>query len=163
MRRKGFTLTELLVTLAVSGVILASILVMMVSISSFNQIRTEKTMINEELSLLETYVSEWFSEKDLSSVSAPDVSDTDMLSFGGEIASFDNLSNTLTLGEDVYNTRFVEGITFEKISSVIDGDLALIENDNLVKCTVYYSSENTTGTYVFMLLKRSDNPTVGET
>ncbi len=149
MKRKGFTLAELAVTLAVSGIVLTSIITIVVSVISFNQIRTEKTILDDELLLVENRLEDWFSKKDSASFPAPEVSeDGKELACGDKTAMFDASNDTLLLdGAVSCETAYITGISFDQNA----------DNKNLIKCTVSYQIEKTSGTYVFTLLKRSVN------
>ncbi len=144
MKHKGFTLTELLITLAVSGVVLASVLAMVVSVSSYSHIRSESAMVNDELNLVKNRITDWFAKNDSSKNPAPSVNpETGELNFGTENnASFKG--DTLTLGEETDTTEYVENITFSAAG-------------NFVKCTVSYTLDGADKDYTFLMLKKSDN------
>ena len=153
MKRKGYTIVEIAIALGISGVIFASIVTMVVSVSSFSRIRNESAAINEELVLTKTRLINWFDEFDDTTTPAPSVSeDGSVLAFGDDTAFFND--GTLTLSGEEYNASQLDSIVFE----LPGDDIGYSESiQNLVKCTVTYTLKEAGGTYTFdfLLLKRS--------
>ncbi len=146
MKHRGFTLTELVVTMAVTAVILVSLLAMLASLSRFQAAQTQRSQIQEELTCTENYITQWFSARDTAS-NPPPVIQGDSLFFGGSALCFDPEQGCLRLDSAQYSCQYIRQIRFHQSS----GD------PGLIKCTVSYQSEDITDVYVFMLLKRSVN------
>ncbi len=145
MKRKGFTIVELAVTLGVSSVIVTSVFAMVVAITSYNQSRTAAAQVSDELTLTKTRVEDWFSANDTSSNDVPEVKwDGIGLAFGDDDEAYIS-GDTLTLGESEYELDYIDKIAFEQSA----------ENKSMVKCTLSYVLDDNRETYVFMLLKRS--------
>lgn len=151
-KRKGFTLMELLVVMAVSMILIASLVTMIASISSFRAARDEERRVDDELLAVETRISDWFSQFDVSGTANPMLQGGGhRLVFGGQSAS--HSGTTLYVGAEEYPTEYIREIVF-------DTDVA---NPGLVKCTVSYELldedgvEITSGDYVFMMIKRSQS------
>lgn len=154
--KRGFTLAELLVAITVGLIVIASLLSLVVMMNSYLVKRTATSKLSSELYHVKNELSDWFyqydtekyelylnheSESEVLALSRPDTDplDTVTLCYDEEEKQFKGISDsrTYTLIQDV---RF-------------DYDLP-----DLVKCTVIYTADGKTGEYVFVLVKKSGQP-----
>lgn len=64
MKRRGFTITELSVTIAVSTVLLLAIVALIVSSQSYSQFRTVDALLDDEMKAIESGVNSFINEID---------------------------------------------------------------------------------------------------
>lgn len=152
MKRRGFTLAELSIVIALSSVVLLAVTTMVISIHSYSRARGADVAANDEIYAFESRTTDWFSGFDTSDCPAPTVSADGKTLFcggdGGEIATFDTWEKKLVLGSASNSYSVISDVTFSQTA----------DNPNLVKCTLTYSAgDNGERTYSFMLLKRSVN------
>lgn len=75
MKRRGFTITELSVTIAVSTVLLLAIVALIVSSQSYSQFRTVDALLDDEMKAIESGVNSFINEIDtLGGFGAPVIS-----------------------------------------------------------------------------------------
>lgn len=147
MKRRGFTLTELVIVIALSAIILLSVTSMITFIQSYSRSRDVNIAANNEVSLVETGLRGWFAGYDSADAPAPSVSeDGKRLSIGEGSACFQDGALQLNGGRTVVCSA-VTGIVF-----AIDE----ANNPNLVKCSIFYTSDKE-HTVCFLLLKKSVN------
>lgn len=80
MKRRGFTITELSVTIAVSTVLLLAIVALIVSSQSYSQFRTVDALLDDEMKAIESGVNSFINEIDtLGGFGAP------VISGGGDV------------------------------------------------------------------------------
>lgn len=148
MKRRGFTLTELVIVIALSAIVLLSVTSMITFIQSYSRSRDVNIAANNEVSLLETGLRGWFSEYDSAGYPAPSVSeDNKTLSIGEEGSAWFQDGALLLDGVQSLRCSAVTDIVF-----AIDGE----KNPNLVKCSIVYTSDKER-TVCFLLLKKSKN------
>ena len=161
MKRRGFTLAELVIVIALSSVVLLAVTAMMLSISGYSHTRSEELEAKSEIGILESRLTEWFSSLDASGTHAPQVTDSGhgvyfaTAGTAGTIISavFNPDAGTVTLddrsgGEQTVSCSHLSDVTFSKSDAADPG---------LVRCTVAYSVNGESRTYTFLLLKRSEN------
>lgn len=146
MKRRGFTLTELVIVIALSAIVLLSVTSMITFIQSYSRSRDVNIAANDEVSLLETGLRGWFSEYDSADYPAPSVSaDKKTLSIGEGSACFQG------------GALLLDGVQSLRCSAVTDIVFAIDgKNPNLVKCSIVYTSDKER-TVCFLLLKKSKN------
>lgn len=150
MKRRGFTLAELSIVIALSAVVLLAIASMVISMQSYSQARAADISRNSALSTVESRMNAWFSSVDSSNYPAPTVSGERELIFGGKAsATFDSEGKELSLK--------IGGAGSETVSCPEVADITFACEGNLVKCTVTFHVNEESRTYSFLLLKRSVN------
>lgn len=148
MKRRGFTLTELLIVIALTSVVLTAIITMVLSIRGFSQSRDSDFAVNDGILTVESRITSWFSGFDTGDYPEPKVSEDGTILYCGEkSATFDINEGKLILGDESSVYPWLCGISFSQTA----------DNPNLVKCTLSYSMQDSERTYTFMLLKRSVN------
>ena len=164
MKRRGFTLAELVIVIALSSVVLLAITAMMFSISGYSHARSAELEAKSEISMLEARLGAWFTGFDSVDTEAP-IADENTLSFrvagsdgeSGKTVSavFNPKTGVLTLGkadgeDEKLSSSHLSDVRFSKCT---DENV----NPGLVRCTVTYRVDEKTRTYTFLLLKRSEN------
>lgn len=185
MKHRGFTITELSVTIAVSTVLLLAIVALIVSSQSYSQFRTVDALLDDELSAIESGVNSFINEIDTlgefgdpiisggennnSAITfrkeiSPDVTDEAKLiwdpvnfTLSGyiEVPNKDNTAH-------VRNTKTYAQIKSNKMKTVN----VIFTNDadepNVIKCVVIANvtrdgkqSEANSRTYTFIVVKRT--------
>lgn len=172
MKKRGFTVVELVVAMSVSAIIVGSIVALLVFTQRYSQIRAADIPARDEMKNVETVIKEFFYKFDKSSYPAPSVETNESenkstLTFGEgrivvkkNISEEQNYSYSLALEQknenkwehqsQVVSTR-IQSVTFD-----IDG--------NIVRVDIKYNdSHGNERTYSFLLIKRSANTTTEPT
>ena len=157
--RRGFTLAELLVAITVGLIVVASLLSLVVMMNSYLMKRTATSKLSSELYHIKTEISDWFYSYDTEEYELIPVgngTEQTSLSFQrseeGATASvslrFDKEERKLT-GDNVSGRETEYSLVREVF---FDFDMSV---PCLVRCTVIYGTEGETGTYTFLLVKRT--------
>ena len=172
MKKRGFTVVELVVAMSVSAIIVGSIVALLVFTQRYSQIRAADIPARDEMKNVETVIKDFFYKFDKSSYPAPSVETNESenkstLTFGEgrivvkkNISEEQNYSYSLALEQknenkwehqsQVVSTR-IQSVTFD-----IDG--------NIVRVDIKYNdSHENPKTYSFLLIKRSANTTTEPT
>ncbi|MCI6972156.1 MAG: prepilin-type N-terminal cleavage/methylation domain-containing protein [Eubacterium sp.] len=172
MKKRGFTVVELVVAMSVSAIIVGSIVALLVFTQRYSQFRAADIPARDEMKNVETVIKDFFYKFDSSRYPAPvvdtnDSENTSTLTFGdGRIvvnkntSEEQNYSYSLALEQknenrwehqsQVVSTR-IQSVTFD-----IDG--------NIVRVDIKYNdSHGNPKTYSFLLIKRSANTTTEPT
>ena len=170
MKKRGFTVVELVVAMSVSAIIVGSIVALLVFTQRYSQFRAADIPARDEMKNVETVIKEFFYKFDSSRDPAPVVEtneSTSTLTFGDgrivvnkNISEEQNYSYSLALEQknenrwehqsQVVSTR-IQSVTFD-----IDG--------NIVRVDIKYNdSHGNPKTYSFLLIKRSANTTTEPT
>ena len=142
MNKKGFTLVELTVTMAISVIIGALVFVACSAVGNYVNISEKTNDINSELSSFSQNVNEVFEKYQTSEYEISVLDNGEMLSFSNNsindvILKFEN--NTFYENESaVMECKFISSISFEK-------------KESLVKCVAVYENNLE---YVIILNKR---------
>lgn len=152
MKRRGFTLTELVIVIALSAIILLSVTSMITFIQSYSRSRDVNIAANNEVSLVETGLRGWFAGYDSADSPDPNVSpDGKTLSIGSIGENGENSACFQDGALQLNGGRTVVCSAVTDIVFAIDG-----ANPNLVKCSIFYTSDKE-HTVCFLLLKKSVN------
>lgn len=170
MKKRGFTVVELVVAMSVSAIIVGSIVALLVFTQRYSQFRAADIPARDEMKNVETVIKDFFYKFDKSSYPAPSVEtneNTSTLTFGDgrivvnkNISEEQNYSYSLALEQknenrwehqsQVVSTR-IQSVTFEQDGNIVRVDIK------------YNDSHGNERTYSFLLIKRSANTTTKPT
>lgn len=165
MKKRGFTVVELVVAMSVSAIIVGSIVALLVFTQRYSQIRAADIPARDEMKNVETVIKEFFYKFDNNSYPAPSVDtneNTSTLTFGDGRIVVNNASFSLDMeqkntdgawertGGRVVSTR-IQSVTFEQDGNIVRVDIT------------YNDSHGNPKTYSFLLIKRSANTTTEPT
>ena len=168
MKKRGFTVVELVVAMSVSAIIVGSIVALLVFTQRYSQFRAADIPARDEMKNVETVIKEFFYKFDNSRYPAPSVDENkSTLTFGDgrivvkkNISEEQNYSYSLALEQknenewehqsQVVSTR-IQSVTFEQDGNIVRVDIT------------YNDSHGNPKTYSFLLIKRSANTTTEPT
>ena len=170
MKKRGFTVVELVVAMSVSAIIVGSIVALLVFTQRYSQFRAADIPARDEMKNVETVIKEFFYKFDNNSYPAPSVErkgSESILTFGDgrivvkkNISEEQNYSYSLALEQknenrwehqsQVVSTR-IQSVTFEQDGNIVRVDIK------------YNDSHGNPKTYSFLLIKRSANTTTEPT
>ena len=165
MKKRGFTVVELVVAMSVSAIIVGSIVALLVFTQRYSQFRAADIPARDEMKNVETVIKEFFYKFDKSSYPAPSVETIEnksTLTFGDGRIVVNNASFSLDMeqkntdgawertGGRVVSTR-IQSVTFEQDGNIVRVDIK------------YNDSHGNPKTYSFLLIKRSANTTTEPT
>ena len=168
MKKRGFTVVELVVAMSVSAIIVGSIVALLVFTQRYSQFRAADIPARDEMKNVETVIKEFFYKFDNSRYPAPSVDENkSTLTFGDgrivvkkNISEEQNYSYSLALEQknenrwehqsQVVSTR-IQSVTFEQDGNIVRVDIT------------YNDSHGNERTYSFLLIKRSANATTEPT
>ena len=168
MKKRGFTVVELVVAMSVSAIIVGSIVALLVFTQRYSQFRAADIPARDEMKNVETVIKDFFYKFDNNSYPAPSVDENkNTLTFGEgrivvkkNISEEQNYSYSLALEQknenrwehqsQVVSTR-IQSVTFEQDGNIVRVDIT------------YNDSHGNPKTYSFLLIKRSANATTEPT
>ena len=172
MKKRGFTVVELVVAMSVSAIIVGSIVALLVFTQRYSQFRAADIPARDEMKNVETVIKDFFYKFDSSRYPALVVEtngseNTSTLTFGDgrivvkkNISEEQNYSYSLALEQknenrwehqsQVVSTR-IQSVTFEQDGNIVRVDIT------------YNDSHGNPKTYSFLLIKRSANTTTEPT
>ena len=168
MKKRGFTVVELVVAMSVSAIIVGSIVALLVFTQRYSQFRAADIPARDEMKNVETVIKDFFYKFDSSRYPAPSVDENkSILTFGDgrivvkkNISEEQNYSYSLALEQknenrwehqsQVVSTR-IQSVTFEQDGNIVRVDIK------------YNDSHGNPKTYSFLLIKRSANTTTEPT
>ena len=170
MKKRGFTVVELVVAMSVSAIIVGSIVALLVFTQRYSQFRAADIPARDEMKNVETVIKDFFYKFDSSRYPAPSVEtkgSESTLTFGDgrivvkkNISEEQNYSYSLALEQknenrwehqsQVVSTR-IQSVTFEQDGNIVRVDIT------------YNDSHGNPKTYSFLLIKRSANTTTEPT
>ena len=168
MKKRGFTVVELVVAMSVSAIIVGSIVALLVFTQRYSQFRAADIPARDEMKNVETVIKDFFYKFDSSRYPAPVVDENkSTLTFGdGRIvvkknsSEEQNYSYSLALEQknenkwehqsQVVSTR-IQSVTFDSDGNIVRVDIT------------YNDSHGNERTYSFLLIKRSANATTKPT
>ena len=170
MKKRGFTVVELVVAMSVSAIIVGSIVALLVFTQRYSQFRAADIPARDEMKNVETVIKDFFYKFDSSRYPAPSVDtneNTSTLTFGDgrivvnkNISEEQNYSYSLALEQknenrwehqsQVVSTR-IQSVTFDSDGNIVRVDIK------------YNDSHGNERTYSFLLIKRSANTTTEPT
>ena len=170
MKKRGFTIVELVVAMSVSAIIVGSIVALLVFTQRYSQFRAADIPARDEMKNVETVIKDFFYKFDSSRYPAPVVEtkgSESTLTFGEgrivvkkNISEEQNYSYSLALEQknenrwehqsQVVSTR-IQSVTFEQDGNIVRVDIK------------YNDSHGNPKTYSFLLIKRSANATTEPT
>ena len=165
MKKRGFTVVELVVAMSVSAIIVGSIVALLVFTQRYSQFRAADIPARDEMKNVETVIKDFFYKFDKSSYPAPVVETNgseSTLTFGDGRIVVNNAPFSLDMeqknadgvwektGGRVVSTR-IQSVTFEQDGNIVRVDIT------------YNDSHGNPKTYSFLLIKRSANTTTKPT
>ena len=168
MKKRGFTVVELVVAMSVSAIIVGSIVALLVFTQRYSQFRAADIPARDEMKNVETVIKDFFYKFDNSRYPAPSVDENkSTLTFGDgrivvkkNISEEQNYSCSLALEQknenrwehqsQVVSTR-IQSVTFNSDGNIVRVDIK------------YNDSHGNPKTYSFLLIKRSANTTTEPT
>ena len=170
MKKRGFTVVELVVAMSVSAIIVGSIVALLVFTQRYSQFRAADIPARDEMKNVETVIKDFFYKFDKSSYPAPSVETNgseSTLTFGDgrivvnkNISEEQNYSYSLALEQfDENNWKHQSQVVSTRIQSV-----TFEQDGNIVRVDIKYNdSHGNERTYSFLLIKRSANTTTEPT
>lgn len=163
MKKRGFTVVELVVAMSVSAIIVGSIVALLVFTQRYSQFRAADIPARDEMKNVETVIKDFFYKFDKSSYPAPSVEtkgSESTLTFGDGRIVVNNAPFSLVLQQknenkweyqsQVVSTR-IQSVTFDRDGNIVRVDIT------------YNDSHGNERTYSFLLIKRSANTTTEPT
>ena len=159
MKKRGFTVVELVVAMSVSAIIVGSIVALLVFTQRYSQFRAADIPARDEMKNVETVIKDFFYKFDSSRYPAPSVEtneNTSTLTFGEGRIVVNNAPFSLDMeqkntdgawektGGRVVSTR-IQSVTFDSDGNIVRVDIT------------YNDSHGNPKTYSFLLIKRSAN------
>ena len=165
MKKRGFTVVELVVAMSVSAIIVGSIVALLVFTQRYSQIRAADIPARDEMKNVETVIKEFFYKFDKSSYPAPSVETNESestLTFGEGRIVVNNASFSLDMEQK--NTDGLWEKTGGRVVSTRIQSVTFDSDGNIVRVDIKYNdSHGNERTYSFLLIKRSANTTTEPT
>lgn len=172
MKKRGFTVVELVVAMSVSAIIVGSIVALLVFTQRYSQFRAADIPARDEMKNVETVIKDFFYKFDNNSYPAPVVEtneseNTSTLTFGdGRIVVKKNISEEQNYSYSLALEQFDEN-NWKHQSQVVSTRIQSVTFDrdgNIVRVDIKYNdSHGNERTYSFLLIKRSANTTTEPT
>ena len=172
MKKRGFTVVELVVAMSVSAIIVGSIVALLVFTQRYSQFRAADIPARDEMKNVETVIKDFFYKFDSSRYPAPSVEtneNTSTLTFGdGRIVVKKNISEEQNYSYSLALEQLDENENgWEHQSQVVSTRIQSVTFDsdgNIVRVDIKYNdSHGNERTYSFLLIKRSANTTTEPT
>ena len=170
MKKRGFTVVELVVAMSVSAIIVGSIVALLVFTQRYSQFRAADIPARDEMKNVETVIKDFFYKFDNNSYPAPSVEtkgSESTLTFGeGRIVVKKNISEEQNYSYSLALEQKNEN-RWEHQSQVVSTRIQSVTFDsdgNIVRVDIKYNdSHGNPKTYSFLLIKRSANATTEPT
>ena len=172
MKKRGFTVVELVVAMSVSAIIVGSIVALLVFTQRYSQFRAADIPARDEMKNVETVIKDFFYKFDSSRYPAPSVEtneNTSTLTFGdGRIVVKKNISEEQNYSYSLALEQFNKDENrWEHQSQIVSTRIQSVTFDsdgNIVRVDIKYNdSHGNERTYSFLLIKRSANTTTEPT
>ena len=165
MKKRGFTVVELVVAMSVSAIIVGSIVALLVFTQRYSQFRAADIPARDEMKNVETVIKDFFYKFDNNSYPAPSVETNgseSILTFGEGRIVVNNASFSLDMEQK--NTDGVWERTGGRVVSTRIQSVTFEQDGNIVRVDITYNdSHGNPKTYSFLLIKRSANTTTKPT
>ena len=167
MKKRGFTVVELVVAMSVSAIIVGSIVALLVFTQRYSQFRAADIPARDEMKNVETVIKDFFYKFDSSRYPAPVVETNESenkstLTFGYGRIVVNNASFSLDMEQK--NTDGVWEKTGGRVVSTRIQSVTFEQDGNIVRVDITYNdSHGNERTYSFLLIKRSANTTTEPT
>ena len=165
MKKRGFTVVELVVAMSVSAIIVGSIVALLVFTQRYSQFRAADIPARDEMKNVETVIKDFFYKFDSSRYPAPVVETNgseSTLTFGDGRIVVNNASFSLDMEQK--NTDGVWEKTGGRVVSTRIQSVTFEQDGNIVRVDITYNdSHGNERTYSFLLIKRSANTTTEPT
>ena len=172
MKKRGFTVVELVVAMSVSAIIVGSIVALLVFTQRYSQFRAADIPARDEMKNVETVIKDFFYKFDSSRYPAPVVEtkgSESTLTFGeGRIVVKKNISEeqnySYSLALEQFNKDKNDWEHQSQIVSTRIQSVTFEQDGNIVRVDIKYNdSHGNPKTYSFLLIKRSANTTTEPT
>ena len=170
MKKRGFTVVELVVAMSVSAIIVGSIVALLVFTQRYSQFRAADIPARDEMKNVETVIKDFFYKFDSSRYPAPSVDENkSILTFGyGRIVVNKNISEeqnySYSLALEQFNKDKNDWEHQSQIVSTRIQSVTFEQDGNIVRVDIKYNdSHGNERTYSFLLIKRSANTTTEPT
>ena len=170
MKKRGFTVVELVVAMSVSAIIVGSIVALLVFTQRYSQFRAADIPARDEMKNVETVIKDFFYKFDNNSYPAPSVDENkSTLTFGeGRIVVNKNISEEQNYSYSLALEQFNKDENrWEHQSQVVSTRIQSVtfnRDGNIVRVDIKYNdSHGNPKTYSFLLIKRSANTTTEPT
>ena len=172
MKKRGFTVVELVVAMSVSAIIVGSIVALLVFTQRYSQFRAADIPARDEMKNVETVIKDFFYKFDSSRYPAPVVEtkgSESTLTFGeGRIVVNKNISEEQNYSYSLALEQFNKDKNkWEHQSQVVSTRIQSVtfeQDGNIVRVDIKYNdSHGNPKTYSFLLIKRSANTTTEPT
>ena len=170
MKKRGFTVVELVVAMSVSAIIVGSIVALLVFTQRYSQFRAADIPARDEMKNVETVIKDFFYKFDNNSYPAPSVDENkSTLTFGeGRIVVNKNISEEQNYSYSLALEQFNKDKNkWEHQSQVVPTRIQSVtfeQDGNIVRVDIKYNdSHGNERTYSFLLIKRSANTTTEPT
>ena len=165
MKKRGFTIVELVVAMSVSAIIVGSIVALLVFTQRYSQFRAADIPARDEMKNVETVIKDFFYKFDSNSYPAPSVETNgseSTLTFGDGRIVVNNASFSLDMEQK--NTDGAWEKTGGRVVSTRIQSVTFDSDGNIVRVDIKYNdSHGNPKTYSFLLIKRSANTTTEPT
>ena len=163
MKKRGFTVVELVVAMSVSAIIVGSIVALLVFTQRYSQFRAADIPARDEMKNVETVIKDFFYKFDNNSYPAPVVDENkSILTFGDGRIVVNNAPFSLDMEQK--NTDGVWERTGGRVVSTRIQSVTFEQDGNIVRVDITYNdSHGNERTYSFLLIKRSANTTTEPT
>ena len=163
MKKRGFTVVELVVAMSVSAIIVGSIVALLVFTQRYSQFRAADIPARDEMKNVETVIKDFFYKFDNNSYPAPVVDENkSTLTFGAGRIVVNNASFSLDMEQK--NTDGVWERTGGRVVSTRIQSVTFEQDGNIVRVDITYNdSHGNPKTYSFLIIKRSANTTTEPT
>ena len=165
MKKRGFTVVELVVAMSVSAIIVGSIVALLVFTQRYSQFRAADIPARDEMKNVETVIKDFFYKFDSSRYPAPVVEtkgSESTLTFGEGRIVVNNAPFSLDMEQK--NTDGVWEKTGGRVVSTRIQSVTFEQDGNIVRVDITYNdSHGNERTYSFLLIKRSANTTTEPT
>ena len=165
MKKRGFTVVELVVAMSVSAIIVGSIVALLVFTQRYSQFRAADIPARDEMKNVETVIKDFFYKFDSSRYPALVVETNgseSTLTFGDGRIVVNNAPFSLDMEQK--NTDGVWERTGGRVVSTRIQSVTFEQDGNIVRVDIKYNdSHGNPKTYSFLLIKRSANTTTEPT
>lgn len=165
MKRRGFTLAELVIVIGVSTLLVSTVIALLVSLREYSQFRAADIPVRDEIQSLERRIKDFFASYDSAEYPAPETDAAgSVLRFGSDTERIAAASAPSGATCIITFTSTSGGKITKKTVTALAVTSVLFEKgegENIVKVIMKYrDNKNEEKSYSFMLVKQSMNKAV---
>lgn len=135
--KKGYTLSELAVAMAVSAVIMSLVVMFCMSINTYIQTKKTLTAVNQEVEVAEDLINRFLEQYQSSEYNFTISTDCKVLNVFQLVEGNEELKNTITLKS---GELFAGGESLWQFENISSANFYLTES--LIKCKLLYNENN---------------------